>query len=235
MRRLSVLPSAVLLVFLIAPWSTSGPPQVHAADPAAVFSYTSVWYPNIYIGDTQHIQLQARDHVKQGIWVIIHFASSLQYAYYESTDSNGFWSKEFAVPADSVGPHSAEAVVTLQLWYGDTTAKDFQKFSPLVPPATYDSIVSTISNFSVAVGKGDDAKARSYLTGAALSEANATSVLQTLGLPGRPSTYLYHIQSYTDLEASAKMTYYVSGVPHYDQFKVVHSGGWKIGEITPLT
>jgi hypothetical protein len=205
-----------------------------AASPAAAFSYTSVWYPHIYVGDKQHLQLQARDHVGQGIWVIVHFASSLQYAYYENTDSHGFWSKEFSVPTDSIGAHSPEAVVTFQLWYGDSTAKDFHTFSALVPPATVDAIVSTVSNFSVAVGKGNDAKAKSYLTDGALSQANATSVLQVLGLPGRPAAYLYNIQSYTDLNASVRMTYYVGSVPYGDQFQMVQSGGWKISEITPV-
>lgn len=243
MRHLWALSLAIIASVNCAAW-TSAPSTVHAAqgahtqqaagDPAAAFSYTSVWYSKIYIGDTQHIQIQARDHVKQGIWVIIHFASSLQSAYYESTDANGFWSKEFAVPEDSVGVHSADAVVTFQLWYGETTAKDFQTFTPLVPPSVYEGIVSTVSNFSVAVGSGDDAKAKSYLTGAALSEANQTSVLQTLGLPGRPAVYVYLVQSYTDIEASVKMTYHVSGTPYYDQFELVKSGSWKISEITPV-
>jgi hypothetical protein len=219
-------------------------PRVHAAQgihaatsatsPSAQFSYTSVWYAHIYIGDNQHIQIQAKEHAKQGIWVIVRFASSVQYAYYEGTDSNGFWSKEFAVPQDSIGVHSPEAVVTFQLWYGNTTAKDFLTFNALVPPKTFDAIVSTVSNFSVAVGKGDDAKAKSYLTEGALSQANATSVLQVLGLPGRPATYLYNVQSYTDLDASVRMTYYVGGVPYGDQFQLIQSGGWKISEITPV-
>ena len=236
--------SFVVLVVLVCTLGGSVIPSMYvtqdaraappAASPVAAYSYTSVWYAHIYIGDKQHIQLQARDHVKQGIWVIVHFASSVVYGYYESTDSHGFWSKEFAVPTDSIGVHSPEAVVTFQLWYGNTTAKDFLTFSALVPPKTVDAIVSTVSNFSVAVGKGDDTTAKSYLTDGALSQANATSVLQVLGLPGRPALYLYNVQSYTDLDASVRMTYYVGNVPYGDQFQLVNSGGWKISQITPV-
>jgi hypothetical protein len=244
MSRLRPRFTAAILVFVFALGSTAlpgshGPQNAHASaaaqSPSAGFSYASIWYAHIYIGDAQHIQLQARDHVKHGIWVIVNFASSLKYAYYESTDANGFWSKEFAVPADSIGAHSAEAVVTFQLWYGDTTSKDFLSFTPLVRPQTLDAIVSTISGFSVAVGKGEDATAKGYLTGDALSEANEGSVLQVLGLPGRPSVYLYNVLSYTDLEASAKVTYKVSGTDYVDQFQMVYSGGWKISEISPVT
>jgi hypothetical protein len=243
MRRCSLRSIVVTTVLACALWipALPGAPTLRdahaaraAASPVASFAYVSIWYAHIYIGDTQHIQLQARDHVKHGIWVIVHFSSSLVYAYYESTDANGFWSKEFTVPTDSLGAHSAEATVTFQLWYGNTTAKDFLPFTPLVPPATYESIVSTVSNFSIAVGKGDDPKAKSYLTDGALTQANSTSVLQTLGLPERPTVYLYNIQSYTDLNASVRMTYYVLGVPYHDQFEMVQSGGWKISQITPV-
>jgi hypothetical protein len=238
LARTLVIPAILTFGLWIAPdLGARMPPDAHAsaaASPVAAFSYVSIWYSHIYLGDAQHIQIQARDHVKQGIWIHVHFASSLVYAYYESTDAQGFWSKEFAVPTDSIGAHSAEATVTFQLWYGDTTAKDFLPFTPLVPTTTYQSIVSAISNFSVAVGKGDDAKAKSYLTDGALTQANSTSVLQTLGLPGRPAVYLYNIQSYTNQNASAHMTYYVANVPYGDQFEMVQSGGWKISQITPV-
>jgi hypothetical protein len=249
-RLLAVLALTVIMVCASAPWNPAAP-QVHAApgvrpaqvrhgavpapDPAAAFAYTSVWYANIYVGDVEHLQLEARDQVKHGIWVFVYFSSSLQYKYYESTDAKGFWSKEFHIPTDSVGAHSAEAVVTFQLWYGDTTAKDFKTFVVLIPPATYEALVATVTNFSVAVGQGNDATAKTYLSDGALSQANATSVLQVLGLPDRPSRYLYNIQSHTDLNASVRMTYYVGNTAYDDQFELTRSGEWYITQITPVT
>jgi hypothetical protein len=104
--------------------ATPVPPQHNAA-----FSYVSVWYSTIHIGNTQHVQIQAKSHSKQGIWTTIQFATGKQIAYYVETDKHGFWQAEFTVPGDTISMYSAQAVVLFQLWKSNTTAQAFATFN----------------------------------------------------------------------------------------------------------
>jgi hypothetical protein len=103
-------------------------PTPHPPKQNAEFSYVSVWYSNIHIGDMQHVQIQAKVQSKQGIWTLVQFATGRQLAYYEETNAKGFWQKDFAVPSDTISHYTPQAIVTFQLWKGNTTAQRFERF-----------------------------------------------------------------------------------------------------------
>jgi hypothetical protein len=88
----------------------------------------SVWYSNIHIGNTQTVQIQAKSHSVQGIWTVVQFGTGRQIAYYTQTDSKGFWRADFAVPTDTISNFTAQAVVTFQLWKGNTFDQAFATF-----------------------------------------------------------------------------------------------------------
>jgi hypothetical protein len=106
------------------PTPTRVPPK-----PKAKFSYVSVWYSTIHIGDMQHVQIQAKSHSKQGIWTIVQFATGQLISYYVETDSKGFWQADFTVPTDTISKYTPQAVVTFQLWKGSSTDQAFATFS----------------------------------------------------------------------------------------------------------
>jgi hypothetical protein len=88
-----------------------------------------VWYGTIHIGDTQHVQIQAASHTKQGIWTVVQFATGRQIAYYTNTNSNGFWQADFQVPSNTISQYTPQAIVTFQLWRGNTFAQAFAYFN----------------------------------------------------------------------------------------------------------
>jgi hypothetical protein len=87
-----------------------------------------VWYHFIHIGDVQHIQMQARIHTAQGIWVTVRFATGKQIRFWQSTDKKGFWQANFKVPAGTIGRNSNQATVTFQLWKGKRTTRSVASF-----------------------------------------------------------------------------------------------------------
>jgi hypothetical protein len=92
------------------------------------FAYASVWYHYITIGHTEHIQIQAKIHAKQGIWVTIHFPSGMVMHFWQETDRNGFWQTSFKITRAMVGATSNQAIVTFQLWNGNRTTKTYSTF-----------------------------------------------------------------------------------------------------------
>jgi hypothetical protein len=97
------------------------------------FRYVSAWYHNVRIGDTQHLQAQAKIHSKQGIWVTITFASGKKIHIWTHTQNNGFWQAEVRIPAHTIAaashPNSHRAWVTFQLWKGPLTTKMYKPFN----------------------------------------------------------------------------------------------------------
>ena len=83
----------------------------------------------IHMGDVQHVQIQAKHHSKQGIWTVVQFATGKQIAYYTQTDGKGFWQAEFKVPGDTISQYNPQAVVTFQLWKGESSAQAFKTFT----------------------------------------------------------------------------------------------------------
>lgn len=110
------------------PTPTPRPPR-RTAKKVAAFSYSSVWYHFIRIGTAEHIQVQAKSHHQQGIWAVVHFATGRLVRFYANTNNNGFWQKDFVIPNETISGYSPQAVVTFQLWYGHSTAKDWQTFA----------------------------------------------------------------------------------------------------------
>lgn len=93
------------------------------------FRHVSVWYHYVRKGTFEHLEVQANRHTKFGIWVHVVFPSGVSYAYFQKTDANGHWRVSFAVPTNSGSPYTKRAVVTLQLWHGKQTDKEFAFFT----------------------------------------------------------------------------------------------------------
>lgn len=93
------------------------------------FTFISVWYHPIRVGTYEHIIIHAKPKRTLGIWVHVYFPSGQQYAYYENTASNGQWSKVFQIPRNAINGASNQTIVTLQLWRGKTTVKEFRRFA----------------------------------------------------------------------------------------------------------
>jgi hypothetical protein len=116
------------------PTATSPPlptPTPHAATKkkSIGFSYVSVWYHVISMGNSEHLQVQARPRGTFGIWTTVQFATGLAYRFYAETDRSGFWQTNFKIPHDSISKYSHQAVVTFQLWRGSRTKKTFASFT----------------------------------------------------------------------------------------------------------
>lgn len=109
------------------PTPTPIPPVHHAA--RLSFRSVSVWYHYVRKGTFEHLEVQANMHTKLGIWVHVLFPSGVNYAYFQNTNANGHWRMSFAVPTNSGSPYTKSAVVTLQLWHGKQTDKDFAFFT----------------------------------------------------------------------------------------------------------
>lgn len=124
----TVLPTATA-----APTATSTP--VPTPTPIVItpyrpaFRYVSIWYHYVRRGTVEHIVIQANRHTKFGIWVHVYFPSGVSVAFFQNTDSRGHWSAAFPVPGNAWSRYSKKAVVTLQLWHGKQTVKDFTSFT----------------------------------------------------------------------------------------------------------
>jgi len=94
----------------------------------AAFQYVSVWWHAVRAGTYEHVQVQARNHSIHGIWVLVYLPSGQHYYFFENTDANGLWVKEFPVPRNAISRYSHDAVITFQLWKGRTTARYFATF-----------------------------------------------------------------------------------------------------------
>jgi hypothetical protein len=77
------------------------------------------------------INFQGKPHAKMGIWAHVNFPSGLHFDYYQQTDSHGHWLKRFNVPRNAFNRRSTRAVITLQLWHGNKTRKNFVNFTVL--------------------------------------------------------------------------------------------------------
>lgn len=120
--------SAATATNTAVPTPTPRPVVHHGGTRHTSFSYVSVWYHIIRIGTIEHLQVQAKGHNSHGIWVHVIFGSGAHLDYYENTDNNGFWQKDFRIPRNSNSRYSRQAVVTFQLWKGSATAKTFDTF-----------------------------------------------------------------------------------------------------------
>ncbi|PZS01942.1 MAG: hypothetical protein DLM70_10995 [Chloroflexi bacterium] len=92
------------------------------------FKYVSLWYKFVHLGTYNHVEVQAKPAIKDGIWVHVIFPSGRHWDWYESTDSHGHWAKFFRVYRNTYSGNSNVAYVTVQLWHGAKTAKTFRKF-----------------------------------------------------------------------------------------------------------
>ena len=108
----------------VPPTPTPKPPT-----PTAQFAYTSVWWHVVRLGTHQHVEVQAKGRSTHGIWVHVFFPSGLHFDYYENTDRSGHWIKEFPIPLNASSRYSSQAIITLQLWKGKSSAKDYQFFT----------------------------------------------------------------------------------------------------------
>jgi hypothetical protein len=104
-------------------------PKPRRSAPVVAFKWTSIWYHVVHKGTFEHIEAKATRNGTKGIWVHIIFATGLHLDYYQKTDGNGHWVKEFNIPADTISAYSNQAIVTFQLWKGKTTAKTFSTFT----------------------------------------------------------------------------------------------------------
>lgn len=104
-------------------------PRPVVRPPSVGFKYISLWYHTVKRGTFDHIDIQARNKVTQGIWVHVYFPSGIHYNYYENTDGLGHWTKEFNIPRNAISRYSNLGVITFQLWRGKSTAKEFLNFT----------------------------------------------------------------------------------------------------------
>jgi hypothetical protein len=93
------------------------------------FSWVSLWYHTVRQGTWDHLSVQTKPTKKMGIWVMVYFPNGVHYAYYENTDSSGFWQKQFNIPRRAISSKSNQAVITVQLWRGKKTTKYFMNFT----------------------------------------------------------------------------------------------------------
>ena len=112
------------------PTPTATPKPAHKPNPAE-FSYASVWYHVIHVGDIEHLQVQAKQRSKHGLWVNVIFATGFSINYFVDTDKHGFWQTSFTVPTASfsISRFTNQAVVTFQLWKGHFTTKTWETFA----------------------------------------------------------------------------------------------------------
>lgn len=110
-----------------APTATSVP--VHHKKPALDFSFISVWYHTVRQGTYNHIVIRATIHKTLGIWIHVYFPNGKHIDIYTNTDSNGQYGVQFAVPRNAATHSSNRVVITMQLWKGHTTRKDFRSFT----------------------------------------------------------------------------------------------------------
>lgn len=119
-----------------APTSTSAPTPILSLPPGPTrtptaplhFKSVTLWYHTVKAGTYDHVTVQASQRRRLGIWLLILFPSGVTKTYYEDTDRNGFWQKTFPVPRSAWNRKSTQAVLTLQLWRGNRTAKNFVSF-----------------------------------------------------------------------------------------------------------
>jgi hypothetical protein len=93
------------------------------------FQWISLWYHVVRIGTFDVINLQGRPHSQMGIWAHVNFPSGVHKDYYEQTDKHGHWLKRFTIPRNALSKHSTRANITLQLWHGKRTRKNFVTFT----------------------------------------------------------------------------------------------------------
>lgn len=93
------------------------------------FSWVSLWYHTVRQGTYDHLSVQTKPAKTMGIWVTVYFPNGVHYAYYENTNSTGFWQKQFNIPRHAISRKSNQAVITIQLWRGSKTTKYFMNFT----------------------------------------------------------------------------------------------------------
>jgi hypothetical protein len=91
--------------------------------------HVGVRFKTVHVGDWDQVSLLANRKDRYGVWVHVIFSTGLHLDYYEMTDANGFWTKRFVIPADSIGAYSNQAVVTFQLVKYHRFDKSFLTFN----------------------------------------------------------------------------------------------------------
>jgi len=88
----------------------------------------SLWYHPVYEGAYDHLVVQGRPHRVLGIWTRIVYPNGTVQAFYEATNGQGYWAKDFQIPRGVVRARSGQSFITFQLWKGSATAKTFDTF-----------------------------------------------------------------------------------------------------------
>jgi hypothetical protein len=112
------------------PSNTPTPPQAKHEHhrPALRFDYVSVWYHVVRVGTWDHLRIQGFPHVQLGVWVHVYFPSGQVLAFYQNTNHSGRWDVQFSVPKNARTSSNDTTHVTIQLWHGHNTYKEFTQF-----------------------------------------------------------------------------------------------------------
>jgi hypothetical protein len=97
--------------------------------PSLGFVHVSLSKPVARIDAVEMAKLQANRKKRLGVWVRVLWPSGRQTTYYETTDDKGQWSKQFLVVEGVKKGKRHQVILTLQLWDGTATARDFTEFA----------------------------------------------------------------------------------------------------------
>lgn len=123
-----------------APTATPQPTGVPTATPSPTsvpthkhhhtfdFRYISVWYHVVAAGTYNHIEVQSTLKTQLGIWVHVYFPSGTRADFYENTDLNGLWVKQFPISMADYSATNGRVVVTFRLWHGKKSIQSFSSF-----------------------------------------------------------------------------------------------------------
>lgn len=113
------------------PTPTSTPPPPKRPKRRFAIQYVSLWYHPVYQGAYDHLVVQGRPRRHLGIWVHIYFPNGSRIDFYETTDGQGLWQRDFQVPLHARTRSSDQAFITVQLWKGRQSRKTFIQFRVL--------------------------------------------------------------------------------------------------------
>jgi len=108
---------------------TATPTATPKVRPPFKFQYVSLWYHTVRQGTWDMLVVQSALRVKLGIWVHVYFPNGSHLDYYENTGNRGLWSKRFDIPANAANSQSNQALITIRLWHGSTSIKNFLNFT----------------------------------------------------------------------------------------------------------